>query len=121
MPKKEILFSVTKKNLVITWYSGHGPGGTNRNRHKNCCRIHHPDSGVTVTGQDQRESAQNLKSAFHRLADNPKFKLWWKKKAHEILEGETLEQKVDKQMKSEYIRVEVEKDGKWAAWEEQDG
>jgi len=33
--KKEHLFSVTKKDIEITYYSGRGAGGQHRNRHKN--------------------------------------------------------------------------------------
>ena len=34
--QKELLFSVTKKDFSITWFSGTGAGGQYRNKHQNC-------------------------------------------------------------------------------------
>lgn len=73
---KELLFSVTKKDLEITYFSGTGSGGQHRNKHQNCVRIKHPESGVIVTGQDSKERKTNLKNVFLRLSQHPKFKLW---------------------------------------------
>jgi protein subunit release factor B len=117
MSKKELLFSVTKKDLEITWFSGHGPGGQNRNKCQNCCRIHHPASGATTTGQEQRDRSQNQKAAFRRLVDHPKFKIWWQRRVWECLKGETVEQRVEREMRDENIRTEVLKDGKWVVWD----
>lgn len=121
MAKKEILFSVTKKDLDIQWFSGHGPGGQNRNKCKNCCRIIHPASGAVATGQEQRDQTQNLKAAFQRLIKHPKFVIWWKRRVWECLEGETLEERVNKEMRPENIRVEVQRDGKWVPWDDIEG
>ena len=51
---KEILFSVTKKDFEITYFSGKGAGGQHRNKHQNCVRLKHKDTGIITTGQDQR-------------------------------------------------------------------
>jgi len=58
---RELLFSVTKKDLEITYFSGSGGGGQHRNRHKNCVRMYHPDSGVRTTGQSHKEKRSNEK------------------------------------------------------------
>jgi hypothetical protein len=118
MASKEILFSVTKKDLNISWFSPKGPGGQNKNKTQNACRICHPASGATATGQEQRDRTQNLKAAFQRLTKHPKFIIWWKRKVWECLEGETLEERVDKEMRPENIRVEVQRDGKWVPWDD---
>ena len=74
--ERELLFSITKKDLTITYFNGTGGGGQNRNKNANCVRIQHPDSGCLVVGQDQKSRAANQKRALHRLVEHPKFKLW---------------------------------------------
>jgi protein subunit release factor A len=108
---KELLFSVTKKDFDITYFSGTGAGGQHRNRHMNCVRIKHRDSGVTVTGQEERSKEQNLKNAFKHLTDHPKFKVWLKMRVAEAsidkdAEKRRIEQLVEKAMKEENLKVE---------------
>jgi protein subunit release factor B len=110
---KQILFSVTKKDLDISWYTSHGPGGQKKNKTRNACRIIHRASGAMVTAQERREQKANLSAALHRLLEHPKFKIWWTRRVFEIDEGETLEQKVDRMMAAEHLRVEGIIDGAW--------
>ena len=110
---KELLFSVTKKDLEISYYSGTGPGGQHRNKSMNCVRIRHPESGVVTTGQDERSKEQNLRNAFNRLVEHPKFKKWLKIKTAEMVvdkEAERIEinRLVDFAMQERYIKVEYE-------------
>jgi protein subunit release factor B len=116
MAKKELLFSVTKKDLVIEFFSGHGPGGQNRNKCQNCCRIKHSESGAVATGQEERSREQNLRNAFRRLAETPKFKLWVQKKVWEIDHKQTVEQYVDKMMEEKNLKVEILEDGQWVPY-----
>ena len=53
--KKKLLFSITKKDFKIEYFSGTGGGGQHRNKHQNCVRIHHIGSGTIVTGQSNKE------------------------------------------------------------------
>lgn len=110
---KELLFSVTKKDLTIDYFSGTGSGGQYRNRHKNCVRIHHKDSGVIVTGQSHRERKSNLKDALNRLANHYKFKMWLNRKALEVMEGKNIEDKVEEEMKSENLKIEARINNIW--------
>jgi protein subunit release factor A len=108
---KNLLFSVTKDDLKLTWFSGTGNGGMNKNAHHKCCRIQHKDSGVTVTGQDQRSREQNLRNAFIRLTEHPKFKIWLKIKTAESLEDKReierqIQRRVDEAMREENMKVE---------------
>lgn len=98
---RELLVSVTKKDLEITFFSGTGNGGQHRNKHMNCVRIKHKDSGVLTTGQDERTREQNLRNAFKRLCNHPKFKRWLRIKTAESLE--------DKEQLKKEIDIEVEK------------
>lgn len=67
MAKKELIASYTKKDFDIQWFSGTGAGGQHRNKHQNCVRIVHKDSGITTTGQNHRSRVQNFKEAFNEM------------------------------------------------------
>lgn len=58
----------TKKDFRIEWYSGSGAGGQHRNKHQNCCRIIHIESGMVERGTESRSRADNQRIAFMRLA-----------------------------------------------------
>jgi hypothetical protein len=105
--KKEVLFSVGKKDLEISWFSPKGPGGQNKNKTQNACRIRHPESGAMATGQEERDRKQNLKNALHRLAEKPKFRIWVCKRVWEIDNKKTTEKYVEEQMNPKNIRVEI--------------
>ncbi len=104
---KELLFSVTKKDLEITWFSGTGAGGQHRNKHQNCCRIKHLESGVIVTGQEEKSRDRNLKTAFKRLTEHPQFKLWLKIKASKCSSDiQDIDSIVNEAMKEENLKIE---------------
>ena len=113
MNKKELLFSVTKKDLKLCFFSGTGAGGQHRNRHMNCVRLQHPDSGANVTGQSFREQRSNIKEALNNLVKHPMFRLWHAGKVKEMLSGETIDEKVDKMMQPDNLKIEHKNEGKW--------
>ena len=110
---KELLFSVTKDDLDVDWFSGTGCGGQYRNKHQNCCRIRHKDSGAIATGQSQRDRVSNLKEAMENLTKSPKFKAWVKVRVGEITgEKADIEAKVDRAMR--HLKFEVKDElGNW--------
>lgn len=111
---KELLFSVTKKDLEINYFSGSGAGGQHRNKHQNCVRMYHKESGVRTTGQDSRERQSNLKTAFKRLTENPKFKIWLNQKTYEVSNKINIKKEVEKLMSPENLLVEgKDEKGKW--------
>jgi peptide chain release factor 1 len=61
-------FSLTAKDFKLEWFSGTGAGGQHRNKHQNCCRITHLETGWSETAQTGRSRAENQREAFHRLA-----------------------------------------------------
>lgn len=63
---KEIHY--TKKDFRLDWYSGSGAGGQHRNKHQNCCRITHIESGMVENGTESRSRVDNQRVAFTRLA-----------------------------------------------------
>jgi peptide chain release factor 1 len=113
---RELLFSLTKKDFDVQWYSGTGAGGQHRNKHQNCCRIIHKETGVKSTGQSNRDRIANQKEAFQNLIKHPKFKLWFNLKVMEALSEETVEEKVHKQMEPENLMIEVKDErGRWVS------
>ncbi len=110
---KKLLFSVTKKDLDITHFSGKGGGGQHRNKHKNCVRIKHKKSGALVTGQSHKERKSNTKEAFENLVSSGKFKVWLNLKIYETIEGEKIEEKVNRMMDVENLKIEFRLDNKW--------
>lgn len=117
---KELLFSVTKNDLEIDWFSGTGCGGQYRNKHQNCCRIRHKDSGAIATGQSQRDRVSNLKEAMENLIKSPKFKAWVKVRVGEVTgERADIEAKVDRAMR--HLKFEVKDEaGNWKEVQEDD-
>jgi len=67
MNEKE--FHLTKKDFKLEWFSGQGAGGQHRNKHQNCCRLTHLESGLTVNGTDSRSRVENQRTAFTKLAN----------------------------------------------------
>ncbi len=59
---------LTKKDFKLDWFSGQGAGGQHRNKHQNCCRITHTESGLTVNGTASRSRVENQRTAFTKLA-----------------------------------------------------
>lgn len=114
--KKELLFSITKKDFKIDYFSGTGAGGQHRNKHQNCVRLTHIESGIMVVGQNHRTRDQNLKDAFLRLTSSSKFNIWLKTKIHgTISEKIDIETKVDDMMKPSNLKIEI-KDSESNKW-----
>ena len=110
---KELLFSITKKDFEIDWFSGTGCGGQYRNKHQNCCRIRHKDSGAIATGQSQRDRISNLREAMENLIRIPAFQSWVRQKTYEITgEQAGIEENVEKAMKNLKFEIKDE-NGKW--------
>lgn len=106
--KKELLFSITKKDLRIDTFRGSGPGGQKVNKTDSCVRITHLASGAIGESRSERSQTQNKKLAFQRLRDNKKFQAWVRLQAAMVLQGyKDVEDKVDKMlMCPENLKIE---------------
>lgn len=114
--KKKAKFSVTKNDLEITWFSGSGAGGQHRNKHDNCCRMKHPDSGVVVISTEHKDRPSNQKQALKNLANHPVFRSYCSLKLWEMEQDITLEELVEQSVSdlmSEENIVEVLSDKDW--------
>jgi len=111
---KELLFSVTKKDLKIETFKSGKSGGQKRDKVATACRITHPESGAIGQSQDQRSLEQNKKKAFRRMLETQEWKKWHRIKSAEMLGiMETVEERVEKAMELKNLKIEINKEGKW--------
>jgi len=117
--KRKLLFSITKKDFEISYFSGKGGGGQHRNRHMNCCRIKHPASGAIATGQSCKSKVQNTRAALHSLVEQPKFKVWHAKKVAEIKAKKSTEELIKELMAPENLKIEMlDESERWVSYKE---
>ena len=58
-----LIYQVTRKDFRVDYFSGTWAGGQYRNKHQNCVRLTHNETGIVTTGQEQRSREQNLRDA----------------------------------------------------------
>lgn len=107
---RELLFSVTKKDLVVTHLRCGGAGGQHRDKTSNGTRISHPASGASVKVTESRSQHENTRTALRRLVQTPKFQLWLKIKTGEL---DAASEKFT--MSPENLRIEGRERGEWRA------
>lgn len=116
--EKEKITIVSKKDLNISYFVGPGSGGQNKQKNATGVMIVHRASGAVGRASDTRSLEQNKKTAFQRLHQHPKMKLWIAGEVYRIREGETLELKVErevnKQMDPKNLKIEFKDEkGEW--------
>ncbi|MHA1872623.1 MAG: peptide chain release factor family protein [Candidatus Heimdallarchaeaceae archaeon] len=117
--KKELLYSLTKKDFKLQTFRSGGPGGQHQNKTDSGVRIIHKDSGAVGESREHKSQRQNRKAALKRLVEHSKFKLWNTRKCHEIISGKTLDEIVEEMMNDKNLKVEIINDeGKWEKWKE---
>ena len=113
MPK-ELLFSITKKDFEVQVFRCGGPGGQKMQKTSSGVRIIHKESGAVGESREERSQTLNKRIAFKRLADSAKFKVWHNRKIYEVLSNMTIEQRVNKLMRPENLKMEiVDENGRW--------
>jgi len=111
--RREHILSVSKKDLEIQWFHGSGAGGQHRNKHANCCRIIHADSGARAECSENKSREANQKVAFQKLTRGQTFQMWLKVRSREIMSGKTVEKTVEEMMCPENLKIEVKVGNKW--------
>jgi len=105
--KRELIYSLTKKDFIIETFRAGGPGGQNQNKRETGVRIRHPASGAVGESRTHRTQAQNRKEAFLRLIKSKEFQLWHKRMVGRYIRtSEEIEREVDEWMKPENLRIE---------------
>jgi protein subunit release factor B len=117
MAAKELLFSVTKKDLRVDTFRAGGKGGQNQNVRETGVRFTHAASGVSAESRTYRTQEENKKAAFRKLVDNPRFKAWLKTEAARLMNEsarlEDIKSIVDRMMSPKNLKIEVRTDGQW--------
>lgn len=112
--QRERLLTLRRKDFEIQTFRSGGKGGQHQNKTDSGVRIIHKASGARGESRTERSQHTNKKLAFQRLTQSLEFKLWINATVAEILSGETLEDRVDKQMSPENLQLEiVDEDGRW--------
>src|SRR5690606_33821561 len=105
--KRNIIFSVTKKDLVVETFRSGGKGGQNQNKRDTGVRIRHPESGAVAESREHRTQLQNKKAAFERLVQTPEFKKWHKiEAARRMGTIVDIDEWVEDQMNPNNLRIE---------------
>ena len=119
---KELLFSVTKKDLQFETFRAGGKGGQKQNKTNSGVRVRHSDSGAVAESRTYAGQLENKKEAFRRLLETSEFVLWRKRRTAELLmdaqakerRERDIEATVARLMGSENIRAEVQdENGDW--------
>ena len=119
---RELLFSVTKKDLRVDTFKAGGKGGQKQNKTDSGVRITHIESGAVGESREARSQPENKRLAFRRMVESPKFESWRRRKASELMlsraERKKMEELIDRRvreaMAEENIQTEVMgPDGNW--------
>lgn len=58
-----------KKHFKVEWFNNKHCGGQHANKHHNCCRITHIETGISATGTETKSREQNKRKALTRVCD----------------------------------------------------
>lgn len=118
--KKQLLFSLTKKDFRVDTFRSGGKGGQHQNKTESGVRITHIESGAVGESREERDQIRNKEKAFQKLINSPRFKAWHKTKTAFMLQGirdgeAELERRVDQAMEPHNLKVEIkDEQGRWA-------
>ena len=111
---RDLILSVTKRDLRIEMMRGSGKGGQNRNTRDTAVRITHTDSGAVGYAEDERSQAQNRKLAFRRMTETETFKTWLRTEvARRSVDEARIQRKVDDWLRPKFVRMETMEAGRW--------
>lgn len=107
---RELLFSVTKKDLTIQTFRSGGSGGQHQNTTDSGVRLIHKESGAVGESREHKSQHHNKRAALKRLTEHPKLKMFIAEK----MRGCSIEESVEKEMAPENLKIETRgEDGKW--------
>jgi len=104
------VLSVTIHDCEVQDFTAGGPGGQHQNRSNTAIRVIHRPSGARGESREQRSQLQNKQTAFKRMAESAEFQRWIMRN---LAAGPTPEEKAEKDMAPENLRVEYRDGKKW--------
>lgn len=107
MTDRQLLFRVTRKDLVETHIRGTGNGGQARNKTSSGVRLVHPPSGAVGESTASRSQEENRVEAWKHLRQTPEFERWMRDMILRTQGRETVDEKVDRLMGDEFITTQV--------------
>jgi protein subunit release factor B len=110
---KEKLFSIPPEDLHWDFFRSGGKGGQNVNKRSTAARVTHGPSGAVGESSEERSQHQNRVKALHKMTESKKFVVWCKIQVALKAEGfRSLEEKVDKMLSQQNLKIEVGVDAK---------
>lgn len=120
MKSKELLFSLTSKDFDFETFRSSGPGGQNKNKVNSAVRCRHRETGLFAEAKESRDQKTNKINAFARLCAKKEFQAWLKLNALKVSGVlKQIEEEVEETTKDKYLKVEVQKEGKWVEFDPQ--
>lgn len=110
---RERIRLASKEDFDVSYFCGSGKGGQAKNKVASGVQIIHRETGAIGRASDSRSQADNKKTAFKRLLETKKMKIWLNRKLFEVREQQTLEESIEKDTTDDKLRYEVLRDGKW--------
>lgn len=107
MDNRDLLFRVSRKDLVETHYRGTGNGGQKRNKTYSGVRLQHPASGAVGESADGRSQEVNRVEAWKKLRQTPEFQQWFRDMVLRTSGRETPGEKTERLMAEENITTQV--------------
>ena len=109
-PTRHRILSVSVHDCEVQTFRSGGSGGQNQNKRDTGVRIIHHPSGARGESREERSQLQNKRTAFYRMVNSDKFKLWLR-----IATGRAAleESQLDVSLRAEDIKTEIRVGGQW--------
>lgn len=110
---RKLVLSVSIKDCEVQEFRAGGPGGPGgqkQNKTSSAIRVIHHPSGARGESREQRSQLQNKRTAFTRMVGTLQFTMWM---TRQLATGPSPEERVERDMAPENLRVEYRHDGRW--------
>lgn len=104
---KQKILSVTIHDCEVQTFRSGGKGGQNQNKRDTGVRVIHHPSGARGESREERSQLQNKRTAFKKMADSVRFRLWIARTVGQYHHSEEMH------IPDDEIKVEVKVGGKW--------